>query len=206
VIANRYFATPAIERQANVHKVGLVHYCKARDGKRLNKLPTRVLIGLGSAQAANGVADKLARAVDLMQEMGMSVFTSLSLSEKLAARCPQIQTFDFWNDDFDAIDLAVIRGGLGTVSDCIAAKIQMIYVDDPNPEIKFNQARLEELGIGLPLDRCLDEGREIFTNPFVYTRMLSKMSGFSLRGHVEATDALAKLWALRSNKMSSNYA
>lgn len=194
VIANRYFATPVMDRQTNVHKVGLVHYCKARDTERINKLPEKVLIALGSAQAANGVADKLSRLVSWFDERGLEVFASSTLFERLAAECPRIKPFEFWDDNFDTIDLAVVRGGLGTISDCVAARVPMLYAGDPNPEIKFNQMRLSQMGIGLPLEKCLDESPEICTDPFSYRSMLSKMAGFDIQGHIEATNILAELW------------
>ena len=204
VIANRYFVSPVLREQPNVHLVGLVHFSKARETARINHLPARVLIALGAAQAADGVADKLSRAVGGMHAAGMTVLAPLPLFETLRTRCPDIQPFDFWDNNLQTVDLAVIRGGLGTISDCIAAQVPMLYVDDRDPEIRFNQARLNQLGIGLPLDRFLSEDFETFTNPLMYRDMLLKIAGFDLNGHVEATDILAKLWGLHGGNKGSS--
>jgi len=133
----------------------------------------------------------------------MEIFVPLVLFETLRAGCSEIRPFDFWDDNLQTVDLAVIRGGLGTISDCIAARVPMLYVEDPDPEIRFNQARLDQLGIGLSLDRCLSKDSETFTSPLGYRDMVSKMAGFDLKGHVEAADILARLWGLQYTSESS---
>ena len=193
VIANRHFVTPAVTEQVNVHKIGFIHFCGAREVRQA-KLPTRVLIALGSAQGADGAVDKIAHAIRVMHAAGMEIFLPAALFAALGTRCPGTQPFDFWHDNFDLADLAIIRGGLGTISDCIAAKVPMLYVDDPNPEIRFNQTRLSKMGIGLPLDKVLDETSDILTDPSVYRGMLWKMRGLELQGHIEAAKILAKIW------------
>jgi len=197
VIANRYFVTAAVMEQMNVHLAGLVHFSRARETERTNVLPTRGLIALGAAQAADGVADKLSRAARGMHAAGMEIFVPLGIFETLRTRCPEIRPFEFWDNNLQTVDLAVIRGGLGTISDCIAARVPMLYVDDSDPEIRFNQARLNQMGIGLSLDRFLSEDSETFTSPLLYRDMLSKMAGFGLQGHIEATDILERVWGFQ---------
>jgi len=194
MIANRYFVTPAVLEQANVHQVGLVPFCEARRAGRTNNLPRRVLIALGRAQSANGITDLLGRAASQMIANGMEVFAAEAIFQTLQTKCPGIQFRSFGDDSLETIDLAVIRGGLGTISDCIASKVPMLYVDDSSPEIRYNQKRLNEMGVAAPFEGFLNGDAEILTSPFVYKRTISRMNGFDLEGHLEAGDILAGLW------------
>ena len=185
MIANRYFATPAVDQQTTIHKVGLIPFCRVRSEERTNR-PSRILIALGGARAADGVINELSRAARKLHDFGMQVFGSPALAQLLGTECPEIEHFDFWDDHFDAMDLAIVRGGLGTISDCIAARVPMLYVDDSNPEIRFNHARINQLQLGFPLESCLGRSPDIFTNPSAYARALSNMAEFGLKGDIEA--------------------
>jgi hypothetical protein len=199
MIANRYFATPAVNQQTTIHKVGLIPFCRVRTEERPNSLPLQVLIALGGARASDGVVNQLNRATRRLSDFGMKLFGSPALAQSLGTGCPEIEPFDFWDDNLDAIDLAIVRGGLGTISDCIAARVPMLYVDDSNPEIRFNHTRINQLQLGFPLESCLDEGTDIFTNPSVYARTLSNIAGFGLKGDVEAAEILGKLCGIGSH-------
>src|SRR5215510_6886556 len=51
IIANRYFATPAVCAQPNVHKVGLVHFSPINERRRFVSRRKRAVIALGAAHA-----------------------------------------------------------------------------------------------------------------------------------------------------------
>jgi|SRR5688572_25706515 len=198
VIANRYFAMPEVRRQPNVHTIGLIPFSTPRRTEPLSRSARRILIALGSAQTVDNVADQLRRAIEKFQGAGLDVLASATVRKRFAPHCGNIQSFDFGRDDFDSIDFAIIRGGLGSISDCIAARIPMLYVNDFNPELKFNQARLTELGIGLPLDLVLEQGADFLNNPSMHDEMVSKMNSFDLEGHLAGSSILANLseqWA-----------
>ena len=78
-----------------------------------NHLPSRILIALGGARAADGVINELSRAARKLHDFGMQVFGSPALAQLLGTECPEIEHFDFWDDHFDAMDLAIVRGRIG---------------------------------------------------------------------------------------------
>ena len=100
------------------------------------------------------------------------------------------------------MDFAVIRGGMGTISDCVAARLPMLYVNDPKPEIQFNQQRLEQLGIGLPLERISKQSSDLLTNPGVIRQMVGNMAGLDLNGEIEAARILANLWRSKAKPVA----
>src|SRR5688572_15472525 len=143
VLANRYFAMPAVSRQPNVHTIGLIPFFKPRR-TGLNRPTRRILIAPGNAQTVDNVADQLRLATQTFQAVGFEVLASAAVSKRLSIDCGDIQSFDFVRDDLNSMDFAIIRGGLGSISDCIAARVPMLYMDDSNPELRFNQSRLDE--------------------------------------------------------------
>ena len=194
MVVNRYFAMPATGEQTDVREVGLIHFRPDLDAKRSNPLPGRVLIALGHARLADDAVDELFAVIPGLQTAGMQVLALPPWFELLSQRCRGLERYDWSGDNLGTVDLAIIRGGLGTISDCIAARIPMLYLDDPSPEIKFNQARLCQMGIGLPLEKVLDDGSPLLTDAAVYAHMRARMDGFALAGEIEASEVLAKLW------------
>jgi hypothetical protein len=196
MVVNRYFAMPATGEQTEVREVGLIHFRPDLDAKRTNLLPGRVLIALGHARLAHDAVDQLFAAIAGLQTAGVRVLALPPWFEMLSERCRGLERYDWSGDNLSTVDLAIIRGGLGTISDCIAARIPMLYLNDPSPEIKFNQARLCQMGIGLPLEKVLDGGSPLLTEAAAYAGMRARMDGFALAGEIEASEVLAKLWGL----------
>jgi hypothetical protein len=56
------------------------------------------------------------------------------------------------------------------------------------------------MGIAAPFEGFLNGDAEIQTSPVVYRRTLSRMNGFNLEGHLEASDILGELWEVRERQ------
>ena len=200
MIASRYFAMPTVYQQTKVQEVGLIHFLPAGTTERSSHREKRALIALGGAPAGQRGMDELFAVVPLLQKAQIEVLASSPLHEKLSDQHSGIGRFDFLSDDFKSLDLAVTRGGLGTISDCVAAQVPMFYLDDPNPEISFNQDRLSQIGIGMPLQRLLQEDLKPLTDDRILGQMAWRMRELKLGGETEAADILAD--ALRNSARS----
>lgn len=51
-----------------------------------------------------------------------------------------------------ALAAALCRPGMGTITDCIAHRVPIVALAEPNPELSWNAARLESLGLGVAID------------------------------------------------------
>ena len=201
IIANRYFVTPAVCAQGNVHKIGLIHFSKINESRSTASRPKRAVIALGGANAAPDLISQLKRAIHALNPNGVEVFAPEGLCQILAREGTAVQPFDFWSDDFDKMDFAIVRGGLGTISDCVASRLPMLFVNDPKPEIQFNQQRLEQLGIGLALDRVSDGSIDFSSTIEVFLHMSENMAALDLNGEVEGSRVLTNLWRRKSSRV-----
>jgi hypothetical protein len=193
IIANEYFATPAVRRQTSLHEVGLIHLSGTRKNGHSSQGEKKVLIALGAAECGEQTIDELISVIPLLQQTGIQVCAaSLAVYRKLTERYCGIELFDFASGDLGSVDLAIIRGGLGTISDCVAAMVPMYYLNDPNPEICFNQRRLCELRIGMPLQGVLKDGNHLLTNAEMLRQMIASMKELRLDGEKEAAAIIAK--------------
>ncbi|MBA7527728.1 hypothetical protein ES705_19906 [subsurface metagenome] len=150
MIVNQFFAMPAAELQANAFKVGIISFCKINQSERRRLAPENVLIALGNTMEANKCLKWVITVTPALNEAGVRVFCPSRWYGILSQHCTKAEIYDFDSPEFDKVDLAIIRAGLGTISDCIATKVPMLYVEEQNPEIKFNQQRLSQFGIGAP--------------------------------------------------------
>jgi len=194
MIVNRYFAMPATEGQTNAFKVGLISFCETARGKRDKSVPKRVLIALGNTEATDELREQVLSVIPFLDQIGVSILSSSAWHQILLEHCRNIELYDFDRHTLDTVDLAIVRAGIGTISDCVAAKVPMLYVRDHNPEVEFNQERLSQLGIGMSLQDSLRSRSSPLTNSSVYHAMFSCFNGLALGGEIEAADFLMTRW------------
>jgi UDP-N-acetylglucosamine:LPS N-acetylglucosamine transferase len=101
-----------------------------------------------------------------------------------------MKRYSFNKPNLNEMDIAIIRGGLGTISDCIAARIPMIYIHDANPEVRHNQECLERLNIGIPIASINDSKVSPLLNAGRHQFMLNHFSHFDLHGVKEASEII----------------
>ncbi|MFC1979173.1 hypothetical protein ACFLVP_04215 [Chloroflexota bacterium] len=196
MIVSRYFAMPATEQQTSTCGVGIVSFCRSNQNERRRVTPKHALMALGSTTGAERHLEPIVAAAHALNKASIKLFLSPQWHDTLSLHCVETELYDFNSNQLDTIDLAIIRAGIGTISDCITAKVPMIYMEEQNPEIKFNQRRLSEYAIGAPLQSILDEKPSLLNDPQIYCSMIDQMSAFSLQGEVEAASFIAGKWGL----------
>jgi hypothetical protein len=194
MIINRYFAMPVTERQTNAFKVGFISFCETARGKRNKWIPKRVLVALGNTEATDELKEQVVSAIPFLDQIGVSMLCSPAWHQILLGYCGNVELYDFDHHQLDTVDLAIVRAGIGTISDCVAAKVPMLYVRDHNPEVEFNQERLSQLGIGMSLKDSLRGRSSPLTNASVYQEMFSCFNGLALGGDIEAANFLITRW------------
>lgn len=199
MIVNRYFAMPATKHQTNTFMVGLIHFNNATVSERERKIPKRILIALGNSEVAKEQIQQVIKVVPAINKIGVEIFCASECHSTLSRYMSNIKLYDFSCDRLDNVDLTIIRGGLGTISDCIAAKVPMLYVYDPNPEIAFNQECLANLGIGMSLQHALQNTSSPLTNSHLYQTMIERFDHFMLQGEADAANFLLTQWKGRIN-------
>ena len=197
MLVNRYFAMPATREQTDVVETGLISFYAPEGSAPDRRAPRNVLIALGSTDAAERLLNQVEQALPLLKAGSMVVLASERWLSALVQVYGRVKWYDFAHNPLHTVDLAIIRAGLGTISDCVAARIPMLTVDDNNPEIVFNQRRLAELGIGMTLAEALTRGKESpLVSQAAYQSMLAHFENLTLQGEEEAADFLLTSWGL----------
>lgn len=151
MIANRYFAMPAVREQTQTIEVGMLPLVSVGRSKRQNRV-LDILFAGGSqrevAEAMGGYLDGLASA----GAMGPSVRLWMDRRvAKIVKDLPSVHLFDYDRQDFSSVDAVVARPGMGVITDCIATGTPLFCVYEANPEMEHNAAVLARLGLGWPL-------------------------------------------------------
>ena len=151
MIVNRYMVMPAVTEQTQTHGIGFISFY---EGQPRRDRPTRerhVLVALGNSPA---VAQHIPAIREMLLQydndaVSMTVYVPERFVPDFQGIPQAVTVYDFRRNPLHQIDLAIIRAGIGTLSDCIAARVPMLCVEEPdNPEISYNIARLQALGIG----------------------------------------------------------
>lgn len=117
---------------------------------------------------------------------------------------PMIQAspFDFRPESWSSLDVAVIRTGVGTITDCVSYNIPcMTLVENKNLEMIHNAEQLERLGIGRRIDVFQSDALQVFTNYLesdAYMRARENIRQQPKDGLKQATAFLAQHWELTS--------
>ncbi len=192
MLVNRYFAMPATERHTRAVKIGFVSAYAGSPTTADPRFSRDVLIALGNTHAAEGLLTQLVEMLPSLRAQRLRLWAAPRWQGALAAHHKDVRPYDFSRHRFQTVGLAIVRAGLGTIADCVAARIPMLYLEDRNPEIAFNQIRLSELGIGLALREAV--GRADVMGADVYSVIADRFQDLRLTGDLEAADVLARGW------------
>ncbi len=195
MLVNRDFAMPATAQQAHAVSVGLVSFYAGEGLAEARGMPERVLVALGSTRDAGELIGQVERALPLLEAGRMTLLASERWVGRLQPLYRRVEVYDFVANPLHTVDLAIIRAGLGTIADCVAARVPVLTVEDTNPEIAFNQARLAELGVGMPLADAVAGGADSpLASPAAYAAMRARFEPLALSGEEEAADFLLAHW------------
>lgn len=194
MVVSRYFAMPATEQQTKTHKVGIIHFNQRCHCKKRQNRPLNILIAVGNSQAVKERFKQIIAIAPILNAASCKIYCSVQCYNQLLEKFATVEKYNFNNGQAEHIDLAIIRAGLGTISDCIAAKIPMILLDDPNPEIRFNQKCLSQFGIGMSLKSFMHDGTALLEDEKQYEKVIDRFEVFEFGGEINTANFLLKKW------------
>ncbi|MFA5295598.1 MAG: hypothetical protein WC382_08795 [Methanoregulaceae archaeon] len=192
MIVNKYFVMKSVLTQVNSCKVGIIHFHTppTQTRERLGNGSKNILIALGNAELTQSHLHQLREFIATIKNSEYTLHITDRWREYFLPDCGSTSDYSFGSSNLHNIDIAIIRGGIGTISDCIAAKIPMIYVHDENPEVKHNQECLRKMNIGIPLSSINNPKISPLMNDEQYRNMEKNFSNFDLNGVEEASDII----------------
>lgn len=148
VIGNKYFATPLIKSNPSFVGVGMI-----RDGgkPRPQKKKPYVLLSCGRTQKAREMfRRRIPRLLNVIKNVSEKVRIFVEPEFYGALNVQRIvHQADYSDAMYSACAAAVIRPGMGTVSDVLCARGRIFtFYEDGNFEVKHNARVLAELGVG----------------------------------------------------------
>jgi len=148
VFGNRYFATPKVQSSSQYTGVGLYDF--TGDGSPY-LAGFRILLSCGGTGPARTMIKKgLTFLRQWIRELPdqAEVFVEPDFFDDLDDRV-RVRRATFSPEMFDVISAAVIRPGMGTVSDCLTRGTRIFaFWEDGHFEMKHNAQVLEQLGLG----------------------------------------------------------
>jgi len=190
MIVNKYFVMDSVLGQVDSYKVGIIHFNPIPTQAREKSAIKNILIALGNAELAGSHIHQIQEFVHAIKDSHYTVYCADRWREYCIPDSLSVCNYYFESSNLDEMDIAIIRGGLGTISDCIAAKIPMLFVNDENPEIQYNQERLIQMNIGMPISSVKNPKISPFMNNTQYRKMLKNFLHFDLNGVKEASDII----------------
>lgn len=179
MICVRGLTMPAVHTLTRANEVGLMSDFTRVDQRE----PSRVALLGGGTGSASSALEELARELEGNVE--------LTGSAELASRCPGVTPFDFTPQSWGSLSVAIVRPGMGTLTDAITARVPVLALPEPeNPEMDFLAAAIEKMGVGRRLQRSFDTAgqiRSILGKRDDYQRSVAKVS---TRGISEAASLL----------------
>lgn len=196
VIANRYFAMPTVAEQANVRFVGLIPFVREAAVNPRRAPPRRMLVALGNAPVPPRTERQLAAAVEVLGRAGVQIKADRDWADRWGTGVAGYAGDKFGLSGFAWADFAIVRGGLGTIADCVAAKVPMVYIGDSNPELRFNREVISQLGIGCSLTELLDDAESVLSGRGACNAAGLRMEHLNVSGEGEAATVMARMWGM----------
>lgn len=171
IFASEIFAMPTLFQELEVVPCGLV-----KPEKIVYQQKKNLLVSGGKTKAIDAQLRDLLKV--MVQESSTKIFEKIFLDTELFD--DNFRDLGFYEADFSAemyasLAVAIIRPGIGTVTDCIANKVYMLTVDEGgNVEIEYNAQQIRTLGVGesfterffsnLELDSFCNDKSTLFDN------------------------------------------
>jgi UDP-N-acetylglucosamine:LPS N-acetylglucosamine transferase len=194
MIANKYFAMPALSKQTDVFNVGIINFNQVSENIQINSTPKNILVAFGNASNANDIIEEVESAIPKLNKLGVTIFCPRQWYETFAKFDKNVVPYYFNDQNVVRADLAIVVGGLGSISDCIATRMPMLYIHNSNPELIYNLEKLSVIGIGMPLDSALQNSRSPLTDMNLYNTMINRCRELTLHGEADVADILLTQW------------
>tara|TARA_B100000315_G_C14525413_1_gene563575 strand:+ start:412 stop:1464 length:1053 start_codon:yes stop_codon:yes gene_type:complete len=155
MIASEYFATPEVRFFTNFEPVGLYRYDISYDISLREKIKKDILFSCGLGGEEENVAkEAIAQIIKNFPDPGLKLWVEPRI---LPEEYPKwIQKADFSKEMYQSCIAAIIRPGIGTISDVLANRGRVFtFYNDNIFEMGHNASVLEQMGLG-----------EICVNPY----------------------------------------
>lgn len=147
IFASEIFAMPMLFQELEVVPCGLV-----KPEKIVYQQKKNLLVSGGKTKSIDAQLRDLLKV--MVQESSTKIFEKIFLDTELFD--DNFRDLGFYEADFSAemyasLAVAIIRPGIGTVTDCISNRVYMLTVDEgSNAEIEYNAQQIRSIGIGEP--------------------------------------------------------
>ncbi len=144
IIANKYFAPDYIKNNKNVQLIGL--FSDFNNTKKDFTLKKDILISTGLGGKSNLISSDLLDFCEILSNrIGNTIWLEPRFFYKFKSKSFKMATYD--KKMYQKIRVAIVRPGLGTVSDLLACECIIIPVyENKNKEMKHNAKILKSLG------------------------------------------------------------
>ncbi len=188
IIVNKHFVMPEVKKHYDTFDINAICFTPTIQEKKITP-KKNILIALGNTDDANKLINDISPILPILKDNGFKIFCSNEIYSLIAKYYENAILFDFEKNILSEIDLAIIRAGIGSISDCIAAKIPMAFVEEKiNPEIKFNQEILINLGIGISLRDIVNNEDSFISSNSSYKKVVNNISKFKVGGEYRAAE------------------
>jgi hypothetical protein len=147
VVGNKYFATPLLKQSENFKGVGIYDYF----GHRKAQSGHGVLLSCGRTERARAYfEDQLSEIRKMVNDISkdIEIYVEPDFLNRFEARS-NIKEATFDHRMYQRIGAAVIRPGIGTISDTLSSGARIFsFREDDNFELKYNMTAIESLRVG----------------------------------------------------------
>lgn len=156
---------------------GLPWFCTKGPVQRLppSHITHVLLTGGGTSIAMEqllGLVQELVKREDFQVSVDTAIYEQVT--NKLVSR---VSLFDFTDHSFTSLHWIICRPGMGILTDAVQYEVPVIVLEEADPEITFNCARVEQLGIGMRAAKLLAEiCEQLRTDPTPFQACLAERS------------------------------
>jgi hypothetical protein len=188
MLSNEWFVMPEVLKQTKCVKIGFVPFDERSEiigKKKEKKNGLQLLIALGNAINLTEnkiVIDLFINYLQFRMDIPHTIMCnndSYTYLKEFTNKAVLID--DFSQNTFTESDIVFVRGGIGTITDCLYHKKPIFYINDSNYEISYNQYILSKLKAGFSLDYFIEKdmlvnniSNDLFSNE-IYSNF--RMSG-----------------------------
>lgn len=195
MIANRYFAMPAIREQTQPVEVGMLPFATTDASAG----PGQVLDILFAGGSYPEIAETMGAYLGGLAASGsIPGAVRLWMDRRVAGTqqdLPGLHRFDYDRQRFAHLDAVVARPGMGVISDCIATGTPLFCIHEANPEMQHNASVLEALGLGwrlLAVQEAVDYIVGWYRTPGAYETYRQRIAQIDNQGLEQTVDFLLK--------------
>jgi hypothetical protein len=194
MIANKYFAMPNLFLYCKVQEVGIINFNQVIDNNSFDESPKTIQILFGLADNAGLCLDQIKKVVIALMKFDVNIVCSSEWYQRLSIHDEKLQVLESRMPLVQNSNFALIVGGLGTISDCIASKMPIIFIPNGNPELTYNLSIITKMGVGISSEDVITNMNSPITDKKRFISMVENFNSFTLNGEKEVVNILCEQW------------